>query len=191
MNNAFLFGLAAVTMLGAGVMVGLLIGRSRQRLLQRELEQLQSALQRSRSEVQQREEALQRSQQELQRSQEELHQRQEALQRSQQDFLHSQEKSRQYRTHVTQHFTQTADLLQTLTLNYRTVYEHLAAGAEVLCEGQVKTLTPETLRERLLAPPREETAAEGAAIPQPLTAVPDAEQPPASSAQDPSNPESV
>jgi uncharacterized membrane-anchored protein YhcB (DUF1043 family) len=198
MNNAFLFGLAMVTMLGAGVMVGLVIGRSRQRLLQRELDQLQSALQRSRSELQQREEALQhsrqelqRNQQEVQRSQEELHQQQEALQRSQQDFLHSQEESRQYCTHVTQHFTQTADLLQTLTLNYRAVYEHLAAGAEALCEGQVKTLTPETLRERLLAPPREETAAEGAATAQPLTAAPDAEHQPASFSQDPHNPESV
>jgi uncharacterized membrane-anchored protein YhcB (DUF1043 family) len=198
MNNAFLFGLAIVALLGAGVMVGLLIGRSRQRLLQRELEQLQSALQRSRNEVQQREEALQhsrqelqRNQQELQRSQGELHQQQEELQRSQQDFFHSQEESRQYRTHVTQHFTQTADLLQTLTLNYRAVYEHLAAGAEVLCEGQVKTLTSETLRERLLAPPREENAAEGATTPPPLAVVPDAEQPPVPPAQDPHNPESV
>lgn len=191
MDNTFLFGLSVVAMLGAGAMVGWLMGRSRQRLLQRELEQLQTALQHSRNEVQQREEALQRTRQEFQRSREELHQQQEELQRSQQDFLRSQEESRQYRTHVTQHFTQTADLLQTLTLNYRAVYEHLAAGAAVLCDGQVKTLTPETLRERLLAPPREEPAAEGVAIPQPPVSVPDAEQQPASSAQDPHHTESV
>lgn len=191
MNNAFLFGLATVAMLGSGLLLGLLIGRSRQRLLQRDLEQLKIVLQQSRNDVQRREETLRRTQQELQRSKEELLQQQEELQRSQQDFLRSQEESHQYRTHVTQHFTQTADLLQTLTLNYRTVYEHLAAGAETLCNGQVKTLTSETLRERLLAPPTEEAAAEDVAIPQPLAAVSDTEQQPPSSSQDPLHTESV
>jgi uncharacterized membrane-anchored protein YhcB (DUF1043 family) len=177
MDHMFLFGLAILAILGAGFIVGFLVGRSRQRLLQREIAQLQLALQRSQSEEQQREEAFQRSQQDLQRSREEL-------QRNQQDFLRSQEESGQYRTQVTQHFRQTADLLQTLTLNYRAMYDHLAVGAAALCDGQVKTLTAETLRERLLAPPNEETAAEGVAMPQPPATIPDAEQPPALSSQD-------
>lgn len=191
MNNVFLFGLAVVAMLGVGVIIGLLVGRSRQRLLQRELEQLQVELQHSRNEVQQQKEALQRTRQEFQRSREELHLQQEELQRSQHDLLRFQEESRRYRTHVTRHFTQTADLLQTLTLNYRAVYEHLAAGAEALCDGQVKTLTPETLRERLLASPREEPTSGEIATPQPCAVAPGAEQQISSSAQEPPHTESM
>lgn len=191
MSNTFLLGLAVVAMFGSGLMIGWWMGRSRQRPLQRELEQVRTALQHSRSETQQREAALQRTQQELQQSREELRQQQEELQRSQQEFLRSQEEARQYRTHVTQHFTQTADLLQTLTLNYRTVYEHLAAGAEALCDGQVKTLTPETLRERLLAPPKEDVVAEEANAPQPQTLVAEPEQPLSSTAQDSPHTESA
>lgn len=188
MNNTLLLGLAVMAMFGSGLMIGWWLGRSRQRPLQRELEQLKTTLQHSRNEMQQREEALHRIQQELQQSREELHLQQEELQRSQQDFLHGQEEARLYRIQVTQHFTQTADLLQVLTLNYRTVYEHLATGAEALCGGQVKTLTAETLRERLLALPREDAVAEGADIPQPPAAS-GAEPPPSSSSQESSHSE--
>ncbi len=186
MDNGLLLGCAGVALLGVGFLIGLLMGQSRRRLLQRELVQVRFALQQSQDEVQQREAAIRRNQQELQRLREEIHQYQEEIQRSQQDFLRSQEETRQYRTQVTQHFTQTAELLQALTLNYRAVYEHLAVGAEALCDGQVKTLTSEALRERLLAPPNEEPVAEGVAAPQPGTAVPEAEQHPVSSSQDPS-----
>jgi uncharacterized membrane-anchored protein YhcB (DUF1043 family) len=185
MDNAFLLGLGVIAVLGVGLLGGWWMGRRRQQQLQRELERLRLALQHSHTEGQQREDALQRSQQELQRSREELSRLREELQRSQQDFLRSQEESRQYRTQITQHFTQTAELLQTLTLNYRAVYEHLATGAAALCDGQVTTLTPETLRERLLAPPSEATAAEEVVAPQSLVPTPDAEQPPALSSQDP------
>jgi uncharacterized membrane-anchored protein YhcB (DUF1043 family) len=186
MDNTILLGLAIV-IFGVGVMAGWLLRRSRQRMLQHELKQAQTALQQSRNEAQQREEALLRSQQELQRSREELRQQQEEIQRGQQDLLRTQEEARQYRTHVMQHFTQTADLLQTLTLNYRAVYEHLAAGAAVLCDGQVKTLTPEALRDRLLAPPSEEPASEEeeVIVSQPGDTVSDAEQHPVASSQDP------
>lgn len=175
MNHVFLFGLALLALLGAGFSVGFLVGRSRHRLLKREIDQLRLALQHSQSEEHQRAEAFQRSQQEVQHSREELH-------RHQQDFLRSQEEAAQYRTQVTHHFMQTAELLQTLTLNYRAVYDHLAVGAAALCDGQVKTLTPEILRERLLAPPREETA-EGVAPPQPPAATLDTEQQSAPSSQ--------
>ncbi len=41
-----------------------------------------------------------------------------------------------YREEVKQHFTQTSDLFQELTTNYRNVYEHLAKGAHSLCSEQ-------------------------------------------------------
>lgn len=60
-----------------------------------------------------------------------------------------------YHDQVTQHFVQTADLLHAMTANYRVVYEHLADGAQRLCNGQVRTLSAAALRERLL--PQEST----------------------------------
>jgi uncharacterized membrane-anchored protein YhcB (DUF1043 family) len=167
MDNAFLFGLIVIAALGVGLLGGWWMGRPRRR----ELERLQLALHHSHNELQQREELLRRGQKDLQRSREELQR--------------SQEEVQQYRTQVTQHFTQTAELLQTLTLNYRAVYEHLAEGAAALCDGQVTSLTPETLRERLLAPPTETTAAAEVTTPQSLVTTPDTEQPPALAAQDP------
>ena len=38
-----------------------------------------------------------------------------------------------YREQVTQHFMQTSSLVQVMTENYRAVYEHLASGAQHLC----------------------------------------------------------
>lgn len=44
----------------------------------------------------------------------------------------------QYRTQVSQHFVETSRRLHDLTLQYRSVYEHLADGARTLCpEGAV------------------------------------------------------
>lgn len=62
-----------------------------------------------------------------------------------------QQELEKYRAQVAHHFMQTADLLHTLTANYRAVYEHLADGAQTLCAGQVRSLTPAALRERLLS----------------------------------------
>jgi len=38
-----------------------------------------------------------------------------------------------YRDQVTQHFMQTSSLVQAMTESYRSVYEHLASGAQHLC----------------------------------------------------------
>jgi uncharacterized membrane-anchored protein YhcB (DUF1043 family) len=47
-----------------------------------------------------------------------------------------------YRGQVSQHFGRTSDLLRRLTIQYRTVYEHLADGARTLCpEGAVALAT--------------------------------------------------
>jgi hypothetical protein len=40
----------------------------------------------------------------------------------------------EYREQVTQHFMQTSSLVQTMTDSYRAVYEHLASGAQYLCD---------------------------------------------------------
>jgi uncharacterized protein len=83
----------------------------------------------------------------------------------------NEEELRQYRAHVTDHFTQTADLVRTLTADYRAVYEHMAAGAQTLCNGQVKTLTPESLREYLLPAPNGEGAQTETAVPPPAASL--------------------
>lgn len=77
----------------------------------------------------------------------------------------------EYRSHVTEHFVHTADLLHAMTANYRAVYEHLANGAQSLCDGQVQTLTAATLRERLL--PTESPDQTAAEPPPALPLVPD------------------
>lgn len=38
-----------------------------------------------------------------------------------------------YKVRVAEHFSSTADLVNTMTANYRAVYEHLANGAQQLC----------------------------------------------------------
>ena len=45
-----------------------------------------------------------------------------------------------YEAEVSEHFSQTADLLQRLTCDYRAVYTHLAEGAEHLCGDRVNIL---------------------------------------------------
>jgi len=45
-----------------------------------------------------------------------------------------------YRSEVGAHFSQTSELLRTLTHHYRTVYEHLAEGARTLCPEQATGL---------------------------------------------------
>src|SRR6516225_8795243 len=46
----------------------------------------------------------------------------------------------QYRSEVAAHFSQTSELLRTMTHQYRTVYEHLAEGARTLCPEQATGL---------------------------------------------------
>lgn len=49
-----------------------------------------------------------------------------------------------YEAEVAEHFSQTADLLNKLTSDYRAVYNHLASGADKLCDGEV-TIPPAAL----------------------------------------------
>jgi len=41
-----------------------------------------------------------------------------------------------YRDQVTQHFMRTSELVQEMTQSYRSVYEHLATGAQQLCSEE-------------------------------------------------------
>jgi uncharacterized protein len=43
----------------------------------------------------------------------------------------------QYREHVSEHFGTTAELVQQMTESYRDVYQHLAVGAQELCNEDV------------------------------------------------------
>ena len=46
-----------------------------------------------------------------------------------------QDELKNYQHEVTEHFTETSKLLKDLTENYRDVHNHLAKGAQVLCES--------------------------------------------------------
>ena len=46
-----------------------------------------------------------------------------------------QDELKNYQLEVTEHFTETSQLLKDLTENYRDVHNHLAKGAQTLCEG--------------------------------------------------------
>jgi len=43
-----------------------------------------------------------------------------------------------YKAEVTQHFTKTAELVNSMTDNYRNVHTHLAGGAQTLCTGALQ-----------------------------------------------------
>ncbi len=43
-----------------------------------------------------------------------------------------------YKVEVTQHFTKTAELVNSMTDNYRNVHTHLAGGAQTLCSGALQ-----------------------------------------------------
>lgn len=47
-----------------------------------------------------------------------------------------------YEAEVSEHFSQTADLLHRLTDDYRAVYTHLARGADTLCGDSVSMADP-------------------------------------------------
>jgi uncharacterized membrane-anchored protein YhcB (DUF1043 family) len=59
--------------------------------------------------------------------------------------------SARYRQQVTEHFSVAADLFNSLTVNYRAVYEHLAIGSHNLCEEQVILLNEPVPSENLLS----------------------------------------
>jgi uncharacterized membrane-anchored protein YhcB (DUF1043 family) len=55
-----------------------------------------------------------------------------------------------YRDQVTQHFMRTSELVQEMTQSYRAVYEHLATGAQELCDEEVEAPPLDTSNKDLL-----------------------------------------
>lgn len=55
-----------------------------------------------------------------------------------------------YKENVAEHFQTTASLLHDMTEQYRSVYEHMAAGAQTLCDPERATSQIESLRAGLL-----------------------------------------
>jgi len=56
----------------------------------------------------------------------------------------------EYKESVSDHFQTTAGLLHDMTEQYRSVYEHMAAGAQQLCDTEQATSQIESLRAGLL-----------------------------------------
>jgi len=54
----------------------------------------------------------------------------------------AEEDMTRYRTQVSEHFDETSRLLRDLTLQYRTIYEHLSDGARTLCPDGANLLAP-------------------------------------------------
>jgi len=98
-----------------------------------------------------------------------------------------------YRANVTQHFETTSDLVANMTASYKAVYDHLAAGAQNLCDGSKALEAGQFGAPRLVFDQRvdverldadaprsaSETASETATVPPTAAATPPAE--PASS----------
>ena len=57
--------------------------------------------------------------------------------RLQEELSELRERFSDYRDQVSQHFMRTSELVQEMTQSYRAVYEHLATGAQELCEEEV------------------------------------------------------
>ena len=55
-----------------------------------------------------------------------------------------------YKENIVEHFQTTASLLYDMTEQYRLVYEHIASGAQVLCDPKRATSQIESLRAGLL-----------------------------------------
>ena len=58
-----------------------------------------------------------------------------------------------YREQVQEHFTQTSDLFQSVTTQYRELYDHLSQGAQTLCDPIPATPELELSEQDLLAKP--------------------------------------
>jgi len=79
----------------------------------------------------------------------------------------AEDEMNRYRADVSEHFGATSKLLRDLTLQYRSVYEHLAEGARTLCP-EADSLLPMSLAELALPAAASEAArGNGAADPAP------------------------
>jgi len=94
---------------------------------------------------------------EIERAITELQQTKAELDRTRANLELTQGVSEEYRQQVTKHFSKTAELVNTLTMNYRAVYEHLATSAVNLCDEEVAILGDAVPNERLLSQKTQDT----------------------------------
>jgi uncharacterized membrane-anchored protein YhcB (DUF1043 family) len=133
-------------------LVGVFLGRwlstgvKRIKALRVEIEEIQSELTKTRSELDQTRAVLEDT-------------RQEAA---------------EYRRNVTEHFSKAADLFNSLTVNYRAVYEHLAKSSLVLCDENTVMLSDGVPAERRLG--KEQNAPKVATAPK-LVPIPTGPEP--------------
>ncbi len=62
----------------------------------------------------------------------------------------TRQEASEYRHNVTEHFSKAADLFNSLTVNYRAVYEHLAKSSLALCDENTVMLSEGVPAERRL-----------------------------------------
>ena len=62
-----------------------------------------------------------------------------------------------YKHEVAEHFIETADLVNAMTESYQAVHEHLAKGAQSLCDDQVKVNRLQVMTEALESAPAQTT----------------------------------
>ncbi len=76
-----------------------------------------------------------------------------------------------YKSEVTQHFTKTAELVNSMTENYRNVHTHLAGGAQALCSGalQLESMNDKEALEAKAEEVTENGPAEEPAVTEPTT----------------------
>jgi uncharacterized membrane-anchored protein YhcB (DUF1043 family) len=79
----------------------------------------------------------------------------------------------EYRGEVDRHFLKTSLLLSKLTDNYREVYEHLATGAQKLCNDPSRTPALDLPETRIL-PPADDTSPHASKASAPLAVAPEA-----------------
>jgi uncharacterized membrane-anchored protein YhcB (DUF1043 family) len=71
--------------------------------------------------------------------------------RLQEELCELRKRFSDYRDQVSRHFMRTSELVQEMTQSYRAVYEHLASGAQELCEEELDTPSLDAPGENLLA----------------------------------------
>jgi len=74
----------------------------------------------------------------------------EKVRELEQNLTDAQQEMNDYKMEVSQHFGETAQLFNTLTDDYRAVYEHLAIGSQALCGDKVTQIVSEVPEKKLL-----------------------------------------
>jgi hypothetical protein len=76
----------------------------------------------------------------------------------------AKEELNSYKQDVTEHFEKTAELVNQLTHTYKDVHQHLASGAQSLCDSDTASLAlKESMQAKLTAEPEAEAEAEAEA----------------------------